>query len=172
MEKTEEIVNDEETGKEITVENNDGEKPEVKMVPLEKAQEMVNKALAKNLPPKEEMEKYKEWKESQKTEAERQEQQRQELESLRQEKLTTQRENIILKKGVPSDDSDYVLFKVAKMDGDFEENLDNFLKINPKFITKGETKMTTGFKQTVTTPKTEREEHLDKKYGDNPYYKK
>ena len=44
----------------------------------------------------------------------------------------------MLKAGVKDvEDVDYILFKVGKMDGDFEENLAKFLKDNPKYI-KGE----------------------------------
>ena len=39
------------------------------------------------------------------------------------------------------------MFKVGKMEGEFDENLVEFLKVNPKFTTKEETKVvTTGVK--------------------------
>ena len=123
-------------------------KEEVKTITLEEAQKMVNGALAKKLPPKEEMDAFKQWKESQKTEADKQAETLKELETLRQEKLNTQRENALLKKGINEEDIDYVMFKVGKMDGEFDENLVEFLKENPKFTTKEETKKpeTTGVK--------------------------
>ena len=124
-------------------------KAEVSMISKEEAQEMVNKALAKKLPPKEEMEAFKQWKESQKTDADKQAEKEKELETLRQEKLNTQRENALLKKGINENDIDYVMFKVGKMEGEFDENLVEFLKENPKFTTKEETKTvasTTGIK--------------------------
>jgi hypothetical protein len=122
-------------------------KAEVKMVSLEEAQKMVNGALAKKLPPKEEMEAFKKWQESQKTESEKQAEALKELETLRQEKLNTQRENALLKKGINEEDIDYIMFKVGKMEGEFDENLVEFLKENPKFTTKEETKVvTTGVK--------------------------
>jgi len=44
-------------------------------------------------------------------------------------------ENAVLKAGVKNaDDIDYVLYKVSKMEGEFEENLAKFLKDNPKFL--------------------------------------
>jgi len=123
-------------------------KEEVKTITLEEAQKMVNSALAKKLPPKEEMDAFKQWKESQKTEADKQAETLKELETLRQEKLNTQRENALLKKGINEEDIDYVMFKVGKMDGEFDENLVEFLKENPKFTAKEEKSVasTTGVK--------------------------
>src|SRR5690606_29712996 len=97
---------------------------------------------------KEEMEAFKKYKESQKTEADKQAEKDKELETLRQEKITSQRENALLKKGINSEDLDYVMFKVAKMDGDFDENLELFIKDNAKYTSKNEeTKVvTTGVK--------------------------
>lgn len=79
--------------------------------------------------------KYKEWVESQKTA----EQKQAEKEAEYAQKDTTiselQKENAVLKAGVKdADDIDYVLYKVGKMDGEFEENLAKFLKDNPKYL--------------------------------------
>lgn len=111
------------------------------------ADAMVAKKL-KDMPSKEELKAYKEWKESQKTESEKQAEALKELETLRQEKLNTQRENALLKKGINNDDIDYVMFKVGKMEGEFDENLVEFLKENPKFTAKEEKSVasTTGVK--------------------------
>ena len=123
-------------------------KVEVEMISKEEAQKMVNSALAKKLPPKEEMDAFKQWKDSQKTEADKQAETLKELETLRQEKLNTQRENALLKKGINEEDIDYVMFKVGKMEGEFDENLVEFLKENPKFTVKEEKSVasTTGVK--------------------------
>ena len=82
--------------------------------------------------------KYKAWEDSQKTA----EQKQAEKDAEYAQKDTTisqlQKENAILKAGVKeADDVDYVLFKVSKMEGEFEENLAKFLNDNPKYI-KGE----------------------------------
>lgn len=79
--------------------------------------------------------KYKEWVESQKTA----EQKQAEKDAEYAQKDTTisqlQKENAVLKAGVKdADDIDYVLFKVGKMEGEFEENLAKFLKDNPKYL--------------------------------------
>ena len=127
-------------------------KVEVEMISKEEAkkeaQKMVDSALAKKLPPKEEMDAFKQWKESQKTETEKQAEVLKELETLRQEAVNAKRENALLKKGINEEDIDYVMFKVGKMDGEFDENLVEFLKENPKFTAKEEKTVasTTGVK--------------------------
>lgn len=107
---------------------------EIEMVSKDEAQKMVDKALAKKLPPKEELDAFKKWKESQKTETEKQAEIQKQLTQREQEATNLKNENLVLKKGVNVDDVDYVLFKVSKMEGDFEENLDGFLKENDKFL--------------------------------------
>jgi len=147
--KVEEIKN-EETGKVETqaTEKKDEGKVEVEMISKEEAQKMVDGALKKKLPPKEEMDAFKQWKESQKTEADKQA----EKDRTNQEKDTKltelQKENTVLKKGVANDELDYVVFKVSKMEGEFDDNLDKFLKDNPKYLSKEESKVvqTTGVK--------------------------
>ena len=123
-------------------------KVEVKTITLEEAQKMVNGALAKKLPPKEKMDAFKKWEESQKTEADKQAEKEKEFTKKEQENINLKRENILLKKGINIDDIDYVQYKVSKMDGEFDENLVEFLKENPKFTAKEETKKpeTTGVK--------------------------
>lgn len=110
------------------------EKKEVEMISKEDAQKMVDAAMAKKLPPKEEMDAFKKWKESQKTETEKQAEIQKQLSEKAQEAMLLKNENIVLKKGVNSDDVDYVLFKVSKMEGEFENNLDAFLEENDKYL--------------------------------------
>ena len=47
-------------------------------------------------------------------------------------------ENIALKQGIKADDLDYVIFKVSKQEGDFEDNLKEFLQAHPKFVAQEE----------------------------------
>lgn len=136
----------EETGVDTqTTEKNEG-KAEVEMISKEEAQRMVDGALKKKLPPKEEMEAYKQWKESQKTEADKQAEKEKEFEKARAEAITYKQENAVLKTGVPAEDVEFVMFKVSKMEGEFEDNLKVFLTDNPKYLTKEEVKTTTGVK--------------------------
>ena len=76
--------------------------------------------------------KYNEWVESQKTAEQKQAEK--EAEYLKKDSRISnlEKENSILKAGV-KEDVDYVLFKVSKMEGNFDENLAKFLKDNPKF---------------------------------------
>jgi hypothetical protein len=57
----------------------------------------------------------------------------------------------VLKSGVTYDDVDYVLFKVSKIDGEFEDNLKTFLTENPKHITQTNTVKNTGVISKNTT---------------------
>lgn len=85
---------------------------------------------------------YDEWLESQKTEVEKQKELTQKMADTESENVTLKQENQVLKSGVSVDDADYVVFKVSKMEGDFEENLGNFLKENPKYLQTNETEET------------------------------
>ena len=88
----------------------------------------------KKMPSKEDLKAFKEWKESQKTEAEKQAEKDAEYQKTLNELNTLKQTNAVLEAGVNKDDADYVLFKVSKMEGDFEENLTKFLKDNPKYL--------------------------------------
>ena len=88
----------------------------------------------KKMPSKEDMKAFKEWKESQKTEAEKQAEKDAEYQRTLNELNTLKQTNAVLEAGVNKDDADYVLFKVSKMEGEFEENLAKFLKDNPKYL--------------------------------------
>jgi len=96
---------------------------------------IVQRKLAKALPPKEEMEQYKKWRESQQTLEEKMSVLRVENARLNEENENLLHENRVVKAGVSNDAVEFVLFKVGKMDGDFEENLNNYLKKNQKYIT-------------------------------------
>lgn len=98
------------------------------------ADAMVAKKM-KGMPTKEELKAFKDWQESQKTEAQKQA----EKDAEYAQKDTTiselQKENAVLKAGVKdAEDIDYILFKVGKMEGEFDENLAKFLKDNPKYL--------------------------------------
>ena len=96
---------------------------------------IVQRKLAKALPPKEEMEQYKKWRESQQTLEEKMSVLRVENQRLNEENENLLHENMVVKAGVDKDAVDFVLFKVEKMEGEFEDNLNNYLKKNQKYIT-------------------------------------
>lgn len=88
----------------------------------------------KKMPSKEDLKAFKDWKESQKTAEEKQAEKEAEYQRTLNELNTLKQTNAVLEAGVNKDDADYVLFKVSKMEGDFEENLTKFLKDNPKYL--------------------------------------
>lgn len=100
--------------------------------------EIVEKRLAKlkkGIPSKEEIQQFNQWKESQKTEAEKNAEKEKENQKILTERDNLKRENLLLRKNVKLEDIDYVLFKVSKQEGEFEENLEQFLTDNPKYLT-------------------------------------
>jgi len=88
----------------------------------------------KGMPSKEELKAFKEWQETQKTAEQKQAEKETEYQKTLSEKESLIQENQVLKSGVNIDDVDYVVFKVSKMEGEFEENLSEFLKNNPKYL--------------------------------------
>ena len=102
------------------------------------AQKIADAMLAKKMkgmPTKEELKAFKEWQESQKTAEQKQAEKEAEYKEKDTKISELEKENAILKAGVTNvDDVDYILFKVSKMDGEFEENLAKFLKDNPKYL--------------------------------------
>ena len=97
------------------------------------ADAMVAKKM-KGMPTKEELKAFKDWQESQKTAEQKQAEKDAEYKKALEELNTLKQTNAILEAGVNKDDADYVLFKVGKMEGEFEENLAKFLKDNPKYL--------------------------------------
>ena len=109
----------------------------------------------KDMHSKEELKKYNEWKEAQKTEQEKMAEKETEYQKVLAEKEQIINENKILKSGVNAEDTDYVLFKVTKMEGDFEENLSKFLKDNPRFLNKTVPSKATGVETRTTSQSNE-----------------
>lgn len=126
------------------VENNSAEV--VKTFTQDEVNAIVKERLAKaqkGIPSKEELTKYNEWKENQKTQQDKYD----ELIKNDAEKDSTisnlKKENLVLKSGVTdTDEIEFIVYKVSKMDGDFEDNLKQYLADNPKHIKKEETKAT------------------------------
>lgn len=137
--KTTEVVTNEEVG-EVDTQSTQKTEEAVKTFTQEEVNSMLKKEKQKAEKKYEgiDLTKYKAWEESQKTA----EQKRAEKEAEYQQKVNEisqlQKENAVLRAGVKDvDDVDYILFKVSKMEGEFEENLAKFLQDNPKYI-KGE----------------------------------
>lgn len=110
---------------------------ESKMITEEEAQRRADAQVAKKLkgmPTKEEIAAFREWKESQKTDDEKRAEAEKRYVTLEAENTALKQEKMVLAKGVKLDDADYVFFKVSRMEGDFEENLEQFLSEHPKFL--------------------------------------
>ena len=117
-----------------TTEKNEGKAEiDVKVEAQKIADAMVAKKM-KGMPSKEELKAFKEWQESQKTAEQKQAEKDAEYQKTLNELNTLKQTNAVLEAGVNKDDADYVLFKVGKMEGEFDENLAKFLKDNPKYL--------------------------------------
>lgn len=118
----------------------------VKTFTQEEVDNIVKERLAKakkGIPSKDELTKYNEWKESQKTQQDKYD----ELIKKDGEKDATIsnliKENEVLKAGINDpDEVEFIVYKVSKIDGDFSENLKQYLAENPKYAKKQETKAT------------------------------
>lgn len=125
------------------VENNSAEVE--KTFTQDEVNNIVKERLAKaqkGIPSKEELAKFNEWKESQKTQQDKYD----ELVKKESEKETTisnlQKENLVLREGITDpDEVEFIVYKVGKMEGDFSDNLKDYLAENPKY-TRKETKAT------------------------------
>lgn len=95
----------------------------------------------KKYPTEEELAAFKTWKESQQTEQERwnaltgeRDTARNQLAEVTAQLEQMRREKFLAEKGVPAEDVDYYIFKIAKLvteDKDFEKAAEEFLKDNP-----------------------------------------
>lgn len=144
-EKTVEEPKIDETGKVDTQATNQTEGEE-KKYSQEEAQKMADAIVAKKLkgmPTKEELKAYNDWKESQKSAEQKNAEKEQEVAKTASELSEAKKELAVYKAGVNAEEADFVLFKVSKMDGDFEDNLEQFLKDNPKYLNKNEQEETT-----------------------------
>lgn len=141
-------------------------------------QEEVNALLAKekkNQPSKEELKAFKEWQESQKTEEQKKQEEVVKMQNLQNDNNSQSQIISIMKNGIDYETAEFIQFKLSKMDGDFDTNLEAYLAENKGKFTKEETKkpVTTGFSQSKTNTSTDtNKDYLDKKYANNPYYKK
>lgn len=162
---------------ETQVEKQVEEKAEVKTFTQDDVNKIIKERLEKakkGLPSEEELNSFKSWQESQKTEAEKIAEK--EKEYLEKEKTFSniEKENKALKNGVDAKEMDYVLFKVSKMEGNFDENLKEFLKVNPKYSTNSQDdedrviKVGKEKNGEVSTPSNEKFEEMARRMGLDP----
>lgn len=100
-------------------------------------QEEVNAMLAKEkkkMPSKEDLKAFNEWKESQKTETEKSLEKDKKIETLEKQLAYAENKSVVANAGVDSKFQKFVLSEVSEMEGDFEDNLKDYLKDNPQFL--------------------------------------
>ena len=163
--------------KNVVGETHTTEKNEQKTFTQEEVNEMILKVENKINKKYEgvDLKEYNEWKESQKTEAEKQSEIIKENESLKIQLKEAENKSVVANAGVDSKFQRFVISEISNQEGDFEDNLNKYLKDNPQFLIQKEEKKTTttGFSQKTTNQSvSEEKEYLDKKYANNPYYKK
>lgn len=153
-----------------------GAEPVQKTEPKTFTQEEVNSMIAKErkkMPSKEELTEFKEWKENQKTNEEKYAEILKDNEKLKKDLAYSENKSVVANAGVDSKFQKFVLSEVSAMEGDFEENLTKYLKDNSQYLNDNESTKSTGVNQNkANIPISEKKAYLDKKYADNPYYKK
>ena len=100
-------------------------------------QEEVNAMLAKEkkkMPSKEDLKAFNEWKESQKTEQDNKNEILLENETLKKQLAYAENKSVVANAGVDSKFQKFVLSEVSEMEGEFEDNLKDYLKDNPQFL--------------------------------------
>ena len=135
-----------------TTENTETQTAEEKVVKTFATQEEFNEALkkevarkTKNLPSKEDLKAFNEWKESKKTETEKSLEKDKKIETLEKQLAYAENKSVVANAGVDSKFQKFFLSEVSDMEGEFEDNLKDYLKDNPQFlISKVETSKTNG----------------------------
>lgn len=139
LEQNETVEGNEGTGE---TNNNDNSQNNSDETIEQKAQKLADgmlKKKMKNMPSKEELKRFRAWEKSQKSKDGNDEDE----ENTNSNKTVDERtenalkENLIFRKGITDPETvEFLSWKVSKMDGDFEENLDEFLEDNPKYLKK------------------------------------
>ena len=127
--------------------NSTAEKPEKTFTQAE-LDKVIADRLARErakMPPQDKLKAFEEWQKSQQTEAEKAAEREKEYQAAATRNTELQRELAVLKAGVKADDTEYVIFKVGKMEGEFADNLKAFLAENTKY-TEPETTTVEGMK--------------------------
>lgn len=126
---------------EKVTENAETQTAEEKVEKTFATQEDFNEALKKevarktrNLPSKEDLKAFNEWKESQKTETEKSLEKDKKIETLEKQLAYAENKSVVANAGVDSKFQKFVLSEVSEMEGDFEDNLKDYLKENPQFL--------------------------------------
>lgn len=122
-------------------------------------QDAVNSILKSKLPKKEEMEAFKLWQESKKTAEEKNAETLEENKALKEKVKELENMQVVANASVDFKFQKFVLSEVLQMEGEFEDNLKEYLKDNPQFLISKEVTQTsqedTGIPVTRVTGGTE-----------------
>lgn len=155
-----------------------GVEPVKKTEPKTFTQEEVNALEMKwksRMPSKEELNEFKKWQEGQKTIEQKNAEILEENKQLKTRVSELENLSVVANAGVDSKFQKFVLSEVISMEGEFETNLSAYLKTNTQYLSekKNEKPNSTGISQNnANTPVSDKKEYMDKKYANNPYYKK
>ena len=126
---------------EKVTENTETQTAEEKVEKTFATQEDFNEALKKevarktrNLPSKEDLKAFNEWKESQKTETEKSLEKDKKIETLEKQLAYAENKSVVANAGVDAKFQKFVLSEVSELEGEFEDNLKDYLKENPQFL--------------------------------------
>ena len=114
------------------VETTEANKSEEKKFSQDEVNTLLKKE-RKGLPSKEELEEFKKWKDSQKTDEEKKAEAETKLKKAEADSSEKDKVITMYKQGVNEKYMDFLLFTVSKMDGDFSDNLANYIKENPEY---------------------------------------
>lgn len=127
-----------ETGNQETHNNvEESVKPIEKTFTQKEVNEIVKNRLdreRKKYPNDEELKVFNQWKESQQSEQDKYQELNNRYEELKKEYITYKNYNLVKNENVNELFIDFVIDKVSKQDGDFDENLKAFKKHNPQFF--------------------------------------
>ena len=88
----------------------------------------------KKFPSEDDLKGYQDWKKAQQTEQEKYQELNNQYEKLKKEYTTFKNYNLVKNENVNEMFIEFIIDKVSKQDGDFEENLKVFKKSNPQFF--------------------------------------
>ena len=144
MEENQNAVTQTEQNTEATVTEPVKKTEEVKTFTQDEVNAMMAKERSK-MPSKEDLKAFNEWKESQKTETEKSLEKDKKIETLEKQLAYAENKSVVANAGVDAKFQKFVLSEVSELEGDFEDNLKDYLKENPQFlISKVETPKTNG----------------------------
>lgn len=127
----------------------------------------------KGLPSKEELDEFAKWKESNKSAEDKFLEAQRTIDALNLQVKEYEKREVVANADVDPKFQKFVTSEVSQMEGVFEDNLNKYLEDNPQYKFQKETKIiSTGIPQKTNEVINEEKAYLDRKYANNPYYRK